>query len=96
VHHGGRLGSNCAACHNPNGWSRWLFNHDLQTRYPLTGAHRGLQCHACHTQTNAAQVTAPTACYGCHARDDVHQGSFGRACDKCHSTASFRLKPSRR
>jgi hypothetical protein len=36
AHHAGRLGPNGATCHNPNGWSRWRFDHDKQTRYPLT------------------------------------------------------------
>jgi hypothetical protein len=96
AHHAGRLGSNCAVCHNPNGWARWLFDHDLQTSYPLTGSHRGLQCHACHTAAAAAKVTAPTACYGCHSGDDAHQGSFGRACERCHNTASFKQGSTRR
>lgn len=96
THHAGRLGSNCASCHNPNSWARWLFNHDTQTRYPLTGSHRGLQCHACHKEATAAKVTAPTLCYGCHSGDDVHQGSFGRACEKCHNTMSFKAGFSRR
>jgi hypothetical protein len=89
THHVGRLGTNCANCHNPNGWTRWRFDHDRQTRYALTGAHAGLHCHACHAQTNVENVTAPTACYACHGRDDAHQGSLGRACEKCHSTVSF-------
>jgi Cytochrome c7 and related cytochrome c len=88
--HAGRLGRNCAACHNPNGWARWLFNHDKQTSYPLTGAHRGLQCQACHREPAGAKVVAPTDCFGCHRADDAHQGSFGRACAKCHNTLSFR------
>ena len=96
THHVGRLGSNCSSCHNPNGWARWRFDHDKQTRYPLTGAHQALQCHACHKETNAARVTAPTNCYGCHNRDDAHDGAFGRACEKCHNTHSFKQGLSRR
>ena len=55
THHVGRLGANCASCHNPNGWTRWRFDHDKQTRYPLTGAHHALQCHACHKETNVTR-----------------------------------------
>ncbi len=90
THHRGRLGANCAACHNPNGWTRWRFDHDTQTRYPLTGAHQALQCHACHKEAATARVTAPTNCYGCHSRDDAHEGAFGRTCEKCHNTNSFK------
>lgn len=96
AHHVGRLGTNCGSCHNPNSWTRWRFDHDKQTRYLLTGAHRALQCHACHKATNVARVTAPTNCYGCHSRDDAHDGAFGRACEKCHDTNSFKQGLSRR
>jgi hypothetical protein len=89
-HHQGTLGSNCAMCHTPNGWSRWRFDHDKQTSFPLTGAHAGLTCSACHHEKNVTKVTAPDSCYGCHASDDAHQGNFGRACEKCHNTKSFR------
>jgi hypothetical protein len=88
--HEGRLGANCALCHNPNGWARWRFDHNTQTKYPLTGAHQGLDCHACHTIKNVTKVVLQSDCYGCHMLDDVHQGSFGRACERCHTTGSFR------
>jgi hypothetical protein len=88
-HHEGRLGANCALCHNPNGWARWRFNHDTQTRYPLTGAHHGLACQACHVTKNVTKAALPMDCYACHRQDDAHHGSFGRACERCHTTASF-------
>ena len=89
-HHEGKLGPACQRCHNPNGWLLWRFNHDRETKFPLTGAHAGLQCHACHATRADAKVIAPTTCFSCHGNDDVHRGSFGRACEKCHSTTSFR------
>jgi hypothetical protein len=85
VHHAGRLGSNCASCHNPNGW----FDHDQQTRYPQTRAYRALTCHACHKTTKVAKASAPTECHACHSQDDRLDGAFGRACEKCHTTVSF-------
>jgi hypothetical protein len=88
-HHEGRLGPNCADCHNPNSWKRWRFDHS-KTKYPLTGAHRDLDCHACHTARNVTKVVTPTECYACHRQDDAHQGSFGRTCERCHSTTSFK------
>jgi hypothetical protein len=89
-HHEGRLGPNCALCHNPNSWTRWRFDHDAMTRYPLTGAHRGLTCEACHMTKNVVKITLPTDCIACHRKDDAHHGSFGPACERCHSTASFK------
>ena len=89
-HHEGRLGANCGLCHNPNGWARWRFDHATQTRYPLTGAHQGLQCHACHSAKNVTRIAVSTTCYNCHKADDAHQGSFGRSCEQCHNTISFK------
>jgi hypothetical protein len=89
-HHEGRLGPECSRCHNPNGWKLWRFDHDRQTRFPLDGAHAGLDCHACHKSRVTAKASAPSSCHGCHASDDAHQGAFGRACEKCHTTQSFR------
>ena len=89
-HHEGRLGPNCGLCHNSTSWKKWRFDHDTQTKYPLTGAHRDLNCHACHVTRNASSVVTPTDCYSCHRQDDAHQGSFGRACERCHTTASFK------
>lgn len=89
-HHAGRLGPACGKCHNPNGWALWRFDHDRQTKYPLTGAHRGLDCAACHKQTQVPKAIAPKDCYACHSGDDAHQGAFGRACETCHTTTRFR------
>jgi hypothetical protein len=89
-HHEGRLGANCALCHNPNSWSWWRFDHDAQTRYPLTGAHRGLDCQACHAIRNVAKVALATDCYACHRQDDAHRGAFGQRCERCHTTSSFK------
>jgi len=91
-HHEGRLGRACARCHNPNGFAVWRFDHDKSTKFPLTGAHKGTQCHACHGAKNVEQVIAPTTCFGCHSADDAHRGAFGRACEKCHTTETFRQR----
>lgn len=90
THHEGRLGANCAACHNPNGWQLWRFDHAKQTKFPLTGAHEKLACRLCHVQKNIDKIAQSPACYACHAADDTHQGNFGTACDKCHTTKTFR------
>ena len=95
THHEGRVGSQCAKCHNPNGWARWRFDHSTQSKFPLTGAHQGLDCHACHTTKSVAKITMTTTCYGCQSADDVHRGGFGQSCDQCHTTVSFRQQRSR-
>ena len=88
-YHEGRLGTNGALCHNPNGFTRWRFDHDTQTRYPLTGAHRGLNCQLCHVTKKVTKIILPTDCYSCDRKDDAHQGSFGQACERCQ-TSSFK------
>lgn len=88
--HKRRLGTRCETCHNARDWKIWDYNHDRQTRFPLDGAHRKLECYACHRQPVAARATLPTACSSCHAVDDVHDGNFGRQCEKCHVTSSFK------
>ena len=93
--HGGRLGSDCALCHNATDWRLWTFDHDRQTDYPLTGAHRDLDCHACHTQPVDGEIHLETDCIACHEDDDAHNGGFGRDCGRCHVTQSWREVKSR-
>ena len=86
--HRGALGKDCAACHSPNGWKLWRFDHDTRTRFPLTGAHALLRCADCHVKP-ATVVKLSRDCLSCHGRDDVHAGQFGRHCERCHGTVSF-------
>ena len=88
--HKGRLGPDCASCHSPNGWLHWHFDHAAQTRFPLTGAHAGLDCHACHSQSVTGKPVLDALCVACHRKDDVHRGAFGQNCERCHSTNTFR------
>jgi hypothetical protein len=88
-HHEGRLTANCALCHNPNAWPLWRFDHDTQTKYPLTGKHRGLNCHACHVTKNVTKIVLAKDCFSCHQKDDVHRGGLGRFCEHCHVTNSW-------
>ena len=89
-YHKGSFGRDCGKCHNPNGWDRWQFDHDTQTTYPLTGAHHGVECAACHKAPLTNKVTLSRACASCHAKDDAHDGRFGTDCSRCHTTESFK------
>jgi hypothetical protein len=89
-HHEGRLGEACGACHTPNGWKIWRFDHDRQTHFRLDGAHAGLTCASCHRERNVTKIALPGACHACHANDDAHRGNFGRECQTCHTTKSFK------
>jgi hypothetical protein len=95
--HEERLGPSCDVCHNPNGWDRWVFDHDSQTKFPLTGAHSDLQCVACHrTEARAASskadgyLAASTRCRSCHLSESPHDDAYGRDCERCHVDTSWK------
>lgn len=88
--HAGRLGPECETCHNPNGWRRWRFDHNRQTRYPLAGRHVGVKCHACHKTKAVKTPRLDTRCIACHRRDDIHEGRFQTACRNCHGVNGWR------
>jgi len=87
--HKGGLGEACGQCHNPNNWSLWIFDHDAQTEFPLTGAHEGLQCATCHRSSANSAASQSSSCVSCHRADDKHRGQFGANCERCHTTKSF-------
>ena len=87
--HKGDLGKDCGACHTPNGWKLWDFDHAARTRFPLTGAHSNVGCGECHIKPQAV-ARPPMICGACHAENDVHQGRFGPQCQECHTTTSFK------
>ena len=92
----------CEVCHSTQSWRDLVrFDHSTTT-FPLVGAHRAVECKACHRPptletrlTNVDFRRAPTACEQCH--DDIHGGQFARGrpvtpCAECHN--STRWKPS--
>jgi hypothetical protein len=85
--HAARLGTDCAGCHEPTGWSQVRFDHN-RTRFPLRDAHRDVTCGACHAGNHYKDT--PTQCDSCHAPDDVHQGARGPDCASCHTTAGWK------
>ena len=92
--HKKRFGTECGQCHNANNWKAWSFDHDRRTHFPLDGAHKGIDCHACHIKPTTGKMSLSGNCASCHRNEDVHQGGFGPECQRCHDTKSFRnLKP---
>ena len=87
--HDGSFGEDCATCHNAGAWQAWIFDHDLQTGFPLTGAHGDLSCATCHSEPLAEMTSVAEACGQCHRRDDPHRGRFGADCGSCHTVNSF-------
>jgi hypothetical protein len=91
--HKQRLGSNCEACHTPNGWRLWQFDHNRNPEaFKLEGAHVGLDCLACHQKPIApgTKISLPRTCAECHAKEDIHRNAFGRNCERCHLNESFK------
>lgn len=85
--HGGKFGTNCAACHTPSDWEAATFDHS-RSNFPLTGAHQQIACEKCHV--NAQFAGTPTTCVACHAEPVFHAGLFGTNCASCHTTTAWR------
>lgn len=85
-------GLDCSDCHTPKSWkpdpATVKFDHDKQTRFPLTGRHRSTACRACHLDLSFDEPSLRAAeCATCHA--DVHRGAYAERCAECHNTVSF-------
>ncbi len=103
--HKGTFKQDCASCHTEAGFSKSkAFDHNRDTKFPLTGAHAAatVACAACHKNVAAALKSRTPArnkivdfrglastCVSCHA--DVHHAELPATCDTCHSTATFKL-----
>jgi hypothetical protein len=95
-------GAECQRCHLATAFSDLRFDHDRDSRFPLTGKHASTACAGCHPGQRPAGGGPPmvryrplaTTCGACHA--DPHRGQFSQAadpgargCEHCHQTASF-------
>jgi hypothetical protein len=82
----------CTGCHQVARWSQLKFNHDTDSRYPLTGKHKAVVCSKCHWPpapgAPAKYRPLETACKNCH--EDAHAGQLGTECEKCHTTTDFK------
>ncbi|MEQ1773289.1 MAG: cytochrome C [Burkholderiales bacterium] len=96
--HKGSLGDKCESCHNERSWKGAAFDHDKETKFPLTGKHRNARCESCHRSgvtATAGKVREilSTNCFGCHQPDDQkkgHKGKFGEKCETCHITKDWK------
>lgn len=97
--HRGELGDDCALCHTPRSFidrARMGRAHQV-TRFPLTGAHAGADCEACHVlHANRMYVNTPTECIACHRRDyeatrepNHFAAGYELACQDCHNMVAF-------
>lgn len=88
--HDGSFAEDCGSCHNPVAWDLWLFDHNTQTDFLLSGAHVDVACDDCHRSSLTSMRNVGDSCSSCHRSDDVHDGEFGPDCGRCHSDSSFK------
>ncbi len=77
----------CRDCHSLEGWTPALFDHDVDSKFPLEGKHALAECGACHLpeiiegREIVRYKPLPTACSGCHRSpphpDPLPQGEEG-------------------
>lgn len=87
--HKGHHGPRCESCHTEQDWKTITFRHERDTRYPLLGRHRPLDCQSCHRAPLYNEKPA-TQCVACHRKDDVHKGVLGEKCTNCHTEDGWR------
>ncbi len=87
----------CVACHRVESFRKISFDHDKNSRFPLEGAHKKVECAKCHPATPGQPVKykpLELTCRSCHL--DVHVGQFSRRgpveCEKCHRNDEFKPK----
>ena len=85
--HSGKLGKDCAKCHNTTSFAKTDFDHD-KTHFPLKGAHFRTACADCHRDPSFKNT--PLECVACHAHDDVHKGGRGPKCGDCHNAVKWK------
>ncbi|HEX6133481.1 MAG TPA: hypothetical protein VFZ24_05945 [Longimicrobiales bacterium] len=90
--HGRQFGAqDCASCHAETRWTEADgFDHSAVS-FRLTGAHRRVECSACHaTKQRVTQYrgVAHQSCTSCHT--DPHRGAQGATCSTCHTTSGWR------
>lgn len=82
----------CSDCHRQSFWEINAFQHSTSL-FPLLGAHRTLECSACHQQGTYAGLT--NDCQGCHAARATtvtspdHSSDAFTECKSCHNQFSF-------
>ncbi len=83
----------CATCHSTAGWTGAAFLHSA-TRFPLVGAHRAVNCTACHG--DGVYRGKSTACVSCHlanytaTTNPSHAAAgFPTDCASCHTPTTW-------
>lgn len=81
-------GTECQSCHVVDGWRKVKFDHNTDTDFALSGAHKSARCKSCHRLGQEAKNT-PSRCIDCHQQNDVHEGQLGTQCNQCHTDTAW-------
>lgn len=82
--HGNQFATNsitaCARCHTPTGWTVRVFDHEKQSSFSLTGAHKKVECRSCHREETIGGKSVirykPLSgkCEACHGQKEMKHG----------------------
>ncbi len=93
AHASAGFSTNCTQCHNTTTWLGANFTHPAT--FPLTNAHAGRSCTACHT-TPGVYTGLSTTCVSCHqtsynnTTNPAHAAAgFSTNCTQCHNTTTW-------
>jgi hypothetical protein len=93
-HSAGNFPTTCDSCHSTNAWRPASSIDHNKTRFPLTGAHKSLDCGQCHA--NGRFAGTPAACVSCHqakynstTNPNHSSAGFPTTCETCHSTTAW-------
>jgi hypothetical protein len=83
----------CTQCHETTTWQGATMNHDL-TGFPLTGAHRQVDCGSCHTSGSSSPKdprceTCHQAAFAAAVSPNHYLGGFSQDCGACHTTTRW-------
>lgn len=66
---------NCTTCHNESNWHELNFNHDIDSRYRLAGAHQKVACIGCHKTEPIGDLAT------------IRYRPLAQQCKDCHQSA---------
>ncbi len=69
--------TSCSNCHSPDGWQLLRFNHDTQSTFALSGAHKKTECRSCHHEELIA------------GRRTMRFKPLSNKCESCHKSGSI-------
>lgn len=73
-------GTNCTPCHTPTEWTLLVFDHEKQSTFSLTGAHKKVPCLSCHREERIEGKKVlrfkPLSgkCESCHTEKELKNG----------------------